>query len=180
MDSNLDHQKSGKKRLDFHFRYHSTAGSQSWRMYSYLQEKGPQVKKLECHKALLSYFLVEGLKEKGLREREDLQKIAKRCYDDLINQAEKIAKLAGLEHNGDQLTSSSAGYDSASCRLPSSFQVDVPSGQSSNEQGNIAESMMDSEQSEDHDDPFEDEESTDEDEMDGEEFEKFLHSEAFN
>lgn len=156
MDSNLDHQKSGKKRLDFHFRYHSTPGSQSWRMYSYLQEKGPQVKKLECHKALLSYFLVEALDEKGLRDREDLQKIAQRCYADLINQAEKIAKLAGLEHNGNQLASLSA-------------RLSIHS-----------ESMIDSEQSEDYDDPFEDEEFADDEQMDGEEFDRFLRSDAFN
>mgnify|MGYP006422379579 CR=1 FL=1 len=93
---------SKQKQMLFRLNYYPSKGSQSGRMFSYLQKKGSEIKKLECYQAIASYYLVEALNEEGLRDREDLKKIAQRCYTDLISQAEKIAKIAGLDHNVSQ------------------------------------------------------------------------------
>ncbi|NBD31728.1 MAG: hypothetical protein GVY17_01810 [Cyanobacteria bacterium] len=71
--------------------------SQQGRVYRYLKDQGRSEKRELTKKAINAFYLVEALDELGTRSREDLQKVAKRCVDELLTQVDRINRKAGLK-----------------------------------------------------------------------------------
>jgi hypothetical protein len=70
--------------------------SQQGRLYRYLKDQGRSEKRELTKKAINAFYLVDALEECGTRSREDIQKVAKRCIDDLLTQVDRIQRKAGL------------------------------------------------------------------------------------
>jgi hypothetical protein len=88
---------SDSKRITISYKERASETSQAGRLYKYLVSLSQEDKRLNINHALRAFYLPQALQQEGVRDRENLEDIARECRSKLLAQAQLISELMGLE-----------------------------------------------------------------------------------